>query len=158
MSLPFRSFVLCATLAAASFSATGCNDATEGQTLFTSALRGTNEVPARDTAASGSAGFTLDGDTVFFAIEVNQIDQVTMAHIHSGVAGANGPVRVDLFLGPTTGPVNGRLVEGRFTAADVRGVTFEEILNQMRAGAAYVNVHTTRFPSGEVRGQTQLIQ
>ncbi len=147
-----------AGLVASSLLAVACNDATDGQTLFRATLSGANEVPVRDTAGSGSAGFTLDGDTVFFAIEVSQMDQITMAHIHSQVAGANGPVRVDLFLGPVTGAVNGRLVEGSFTAANVRGVTFDEILQQMRTGAAYVNVHTTRYPGGEIRGQTELIQ
>jgi len=147
-----------AGLAASALLGVACNDATDGQTLFRATLSGANEVPVRDTAGSGAAGFTLDGDTVFFALEVSQMDQITMAHIHSGVAGANGPVRVDLFLGPVTGAVNGRLVEGSFTAANVRGVTFEQILEQMRTGAAYVNVHTTRYPGGEIRGQTELIQ
>ena len=95
---------------------------------------------------------------VYFAVELHQIESVVAAHVHSGAAGANGPVRVDFFLGPATGAVNGRLVEGSFTAADVRGVTFETLLEQMRTGAAYVNVHTTRYPGGEVRGQTQLVQ
>ena len=138
--------------------ATACNDATKDQTLFRATLAGSNEVPARDTGATGSAGITLDGDTVYFAVELHQIESVVAAHIHSGAAGANGPVRVDFFLGPATGAVNGQLVEGSFTAADVRGVTFETLLEQMRTGAAYVNVHTTRYPGGEVRGQTQLVQ
>ena len=123
-----------AGLVASALLAVACNDATDGQTLFRATLSGANEVPVRDTAGSGSAGFTLDGDTVFFAVEVSQMDQITMAHIHSQVAGVNGPVRVDLFLGPVTGQVNGRLVEGSFTAANVRGVTFEQILEQMRTG------------------------
>lgn len=154
--LPIKA-ALAALVAAAPF-LVACNDATEGQTLFRATLAGGNEVPARATAATGSAGFTLDGDTVFFAIEVRQIEAVTASHIHSGAAGVNGPVRVDLFLGPVTDTVDGQLVEGRFTAGDVRGVTFDVLLEQMRAGAAYVNVHTTRYPGGEVRGQTELIQ
>ena len=148
-----------AGLVASALLAVACNDATDGQTLFRATLSGANEVPARETGGSGSAGFTLDGDTVFFAVEVSQMDQITMAHIHSQVAGQNGPVRVDLFIpGSATGPVNGRLVESSFTAANVRGVTFDELLQQMRTGAAYVNVHTTRYPGGEIRGQTELIQ
>jgi CHRD domain len=150
--------VLLPVIATSLLLATACNDATSDQTLFRAALSGANEVPPRPTPATGSASLALDGDTVFFSIEVQQIDQVVAAHIHSGAVGVNGPVRVDLFLGPATGPVNGLLVEGTFTAADVRGVTFEEILEQMRTGAAYVNVHTTEFPGGAVRGQVQLTQ
>ncbi|HVQ32216.1 MAG TPA: CHRD domain-containing protein [Vicinamibacteria bacterium] len=135
-----------------------CNDASKGQTLFHAALSAANEVPARDTGANGAAGFTVDGDRVLYSIEANQIGNITMSHIHSGAEGVNGPVRVFLFRGPTTGTVNGRLVEGSFTAADVTGISFEELLAEMQAGTAYVNVHTTQFPAGEMRGQTQLVR
>jgi hypothetical protein len=135
----------------------GCNDASNGQTLFHATLSAANEVPARDTGANGAAGFTVDGDRVLYSIEANQIGSITMSHIHSGAEGVNGPVRVFLFRGPTTGTVNGRLVEGSFTAADVTGISFEELLAEMQAGTAYVNVHTTQFPAGEMRGQTQLV-
>jgi hypothetical protein len=152
-----RSSLVPAALFASALALTACNDATEGQTLFRATLSGANETPARATAATGSAGFTIDGDRVLYAIEAHQITNVLLAHIHSGAAGVNGPVRVDLFLGPVKEAVNGRLVEGSFTAADVRGVTYETLIEQMRTGAAYVNVHTTQYPSGEIRGQTELV-
>ena len=52
-------------------------------------------------------------------------------------------------------------VEGDITAADVIGpngqgiepASFPEILRAMRAGVAYANIHTTRWPGGEIRGQ-----
>ena len=141
----------------AALSLAACNDAAKGQTLFHATLSAANEVPARGTGANGAAGFTLDGDRVLYSIEANQIENVTMSHIHSGAEGVNGPVRVFLFRGPTTGTVNGRLVEGSFTAADVTGISFEALLAEMQAGTAYVNVHTTQFPGGEMRGQTQLV-
>jgi acyl dehydratase len=151
--LSVTAFVLSLTLGLAS-----CHDASEGQTLWRAGRSGPNEVPARATAAGGSAGFTLDGDRVFFSVEVSQLDNVTMAHIHSGAAGTNGPIRVFLY-GPTPATsFNGRLAEGSFTAADVTGVTFETLLEQMRTGQAYVNVHTTLYPGGEIRGQTELIR
>ena len=147
-----------AFLSLAALSLVACNDATKGQTLFHATLSAANEVPARGSAANGAAGFTLDGDRVLYSIEANQIDNITASHIHSGAAGANGPVRVFLFQGPTTGAVNGRLVEGSFSAADVTGISFEALLAEMQAGTAYVNVHTTQFPGGEMRGQTQLVR
>jgi hypothetical protein len=53
------------------------------------------------------------------------------------------------------------VVTGTVTAADVVGPTgqgvspgeFEEILDAMRAGVTYANVHTTKIPGGEIRGQ-----
>ena len=138
--------------------ASGCSKGSDDLTIWQADLAGSNEVPARDTAASGTAGITFDGTNLSFVIRVQNIDDVILAHIHSGAAGANGPVRVDLFLGPSTSVTDGTLAEGTLTAANVRGVTFEELLDQMRTGNAYVNVHTTRFPGGEIRGQTRMLQ
>lgn len=146
----------------------GCGgQGTDDAEVFQATLSGSNEVPVRDSAASGSAGITFDGTTVRFAIEVDDLANILQAHIHSGAAGVNGPVRVFLFPPPpataaTTNPFSTTekriLTEGSFVASDVGGVTFDELLNQMRAGTAYVNVHTTRFPGGEIRGQVRLIE
>lgn len=136
----------------------GCNDATKDQTVFQAQLSPANEVPAHATGASGTAGITLEGTTVRYAIEVSGISGITASHIHSGPVGVNGPVRVFLFHGPTTGAVAGRLVEGSFTAADVTGISFDQLLSEMRSGNAYVNVHTTVYPAGEIRGQTVIVR
>jgi hypothetical protein len=136
----------------------GCNDATEDANVFRAQLSGSNEVPANGTGASGTAGLTFEGGVVSYAIEVHGITDVLFSHIHSGPAGVNGPVRVFLFRGPQPGTFDGVLVQGSFTAADVTGVTFDELVSQMRSGDAYVNVHTTQFPGGEIRGQVQLLQ
>ena len=45
------------------------------------------------------------------------------------------------------------LAEGTFTAANVTGISFADLLAAIRAGNTYVNVHTTAFPGGEIRGQ-----
>jgi len=144
----------------------GCDKGTDDAEVFQATLSGANEVPARSTAGLGEAGLTFDGTTVRFAIEVDDIADITQAHIHSGAAGVNGPVRVFLFPPPpatsaTNNPFSTSdrriLSEGSFTASDVGGVTFDELLAQMRAGTAYVNVHTRTFPGGEIRGQLRLL-
>jgi hypothetical protein len=149
------------------FGGVGCDRGTDGKEVFQATLSPANEVPARNTAASGNAGLVFDGAQVHFSIEVDDINSVIMAHIHSGVAGVNGPVRVWLFPpppanSPTTNPFTTtekrQIVEGTFIPSDVGGVTFDELLNQMRAGTAYVNVHTTQFPGGEIRGQVRLLE
>ena len=48
--------------------------------------------------------------------------------------------------------------QGRPSPSQVTGVTFDELLSQMRAGTAYANVHTTQFPGGEMRGQVHLVR
>jgi hypothetical protein len=133
----------------------GC-DSDEDTENFIATLTGAAEVPPTGSTATGSATIERDGNTVTFDVEVSGITAVTMAHIHSGAAGVNGPIRVNLFLGPTTGALTGQLVEGSFSTSDVMGISYEALLAELRAGTAYVNVHTTAFPAGEIRGQVQL--
>jgi hypothetical protein len=49
------------------------------------------------------------------------------------------------------------LIQGSFTAADVTGITYDQLLTEMRNGNAYANVHTTAFGGGEIRGQIRSI-
>jgi hypothetical protein len=132
----------------------GCDDDEDDNTeTFTATLNGANEVPANGSAATGTATITRDGNNLTFDIQVNNITAVVAAHIHSGAAGVNGPIRVTLFSGPTTGTLTGRLVQGSATSTDVTGITYEQLLAEMNSNGAYVNVHTTAIPTGEIRGQ-----
>jgi hypothetical protein len=110
-------------------------------------------------------GINIEGNTVHYAIETNAISGVTGAHIHSGVSGTNGPIRISLYPRPgvnfastPTGGVDGILIQGSFTAADVTGISFDALVAEMRSGAAYANVHTSTFPGGEIRGQLRAVQ
>jgi hypothetical protein len=141
-----------------------CQKSYDGREVFEATLSPANEVPPRGTAAQGRVQYVSDGTTVTYTIEVENITNVFGAHIHSAAAGVNGPIRVFFFGGGSPnpgGPISftGKsiLVQGRFTAADVSGVSFADLLNQMRNGQAYTNVHTSAFPGGEMRGQIQLV-
>jgi mono/diheme cytochrome c family protein len=68
----------------------------------------------------------------------------TLAHIHSGIAGTNGPVIVN-FVQSGTDP-------NRWDAEAGGTLTADEV-NALLAGQLYVNVHSAAFPSGEIRGQ-----
>jgi hypothetical protein len=146
------------------FFSAGCTKGTEEMEVLEATLAPGNETPPRSTAANGRVQFVSDGSTVSYSIEVDDITNVIAAHIHSGAAGVNGPIRVG-FFGPGTlnpgGPLTATdktiLAQGSFTAANVSGVSFADLLNQMRNGQAYFNVHTTAFPGGEMRGQIQLV-
>lgn len=69
----------------------------------------------------------------------------------------NGPVGTQLCPGTTSGSVSGRItaadVIGGAAAQGVAAGEFAEVLRAIREGAVYVNVHTTLFPGGEIRGQ-----
>lgn len=141
-----------------------CNDALEGTETFVVHLAGANEVPPRSTAASGAMGFVVRGNRVDYSIDVDSITAITGAHLHSGAAGVNGPIRIALYPAPgtnfSTNPsraINGQLYEGSFEASDVTGISFADLVAGMRAGTVYGNVHTSQFPSGEIRGQVQAV-
>ena len=132
-----------------------------------------------DSPAQGQGIFRVNSDgTVDVRLIASNINNVVQAHIHCGRPGENGPIRIWLFptigtsgaalTGPT-GPQDGVLASGTFNptgvicpAANVG--TNMPVLDAMRAGLAYVNVHTNDgvapgntgpgdFPGGEIRGQ-----
>lgn len=131
---------------------------------FRTHLSGDNEVPAVDTQAQGQATFKLsaDGESLDYKLIVANIDNVLMAHIHLAPAGQNGNIVVWLYPdGPPPQLIEGRtqgvLAEGTITADDLTGplagATMDDLLDEIRAGNTYVNVHTSEFGAGEVRGQ-----
>ena len=141
---------------------------------FTAHLVGSEEVPARDTLATGQAFFQLskDGTELRYLLIVADIDNVVASHIHVGAAGVNGPV-VAFLAGPFApggGQTAGVLAEGTITAANLTGPlagqTLDDLIAAMQSGNAYVNVHTNDgvggvntgpgdFPGGEIRGQIE---
>jgi hypothetical protein len=130
------------------------------QRIFFACLSGENEVPPVQTRAFGFAILTLskDGDTLYYLLHVNRIENVTAAHIHLAAVGFNGPVIAFLY-GPSLISVkfNGVLAKGAITADDLvgplEGQPLSSLLDAMRADGAYVNAHTTQNPAGEIRGQ-----
>ena len=146
-----------AVLLAAGLALGACEDATEDQEVFVTTLSGSNEVPARSTGASGASQIIIDGDRVHYSVEIDDINNVFAAHIHTAASGVNGPVRVTFFNTAQSTALSTAdkhiLAEGTFTAADVAGISFADLLAAIRAGNTYVNVHTTQFPGGEIRGQ-----
>jgi hypothetical protein len=99
--------------------------------------------------------------TLEYEIELEDIEGVVQAHIHLGPRDDNGGVVAFLFRSETPVDVeDGRLVRGRLTADDLvgelAGKSLADLLGAMQSGGAYVNVHTTSVPSGEVRGQIQV--
>jgi hypothetical protein len=135
-------------------------------------LSGDEEVPARATRARGTAIFHLssDGSELHHKLIVANIENVVQSHIHLGAAGTNGPIVVFLYglVAPGGGRVDGVLAEGTITGANfinnLAGKTMDDLVAEIVAGNAYVNVHTNDgvaptntgpgdFPGGEVRGQ-----
>ena len=123
---------------------------------FTAALSEANVVGGTGSAATGTASFSLVGQTLLYSVDVTDITDVTAAHIHGpAAAGTNGGVIQGICNsddGPVckTGTVTGVLVAG---AAPRSRIPMDSLVVLMRNGMAYLNVHTTAFPGGEIRGQ-----
>jgi hypothetical protein len=104
-------------------------------------LTGQEEVPPLSVPGSGSGSLRVAEDgTVSGSVTTKDVAG-TMAHIHRGAKGANGPVIVPLDKNGDTYSVPA----GRKLTADQ--------LKDLKAGNLYVNVHTAKNKGGEVRGQ-----
>lgn len=135
-------------------------------------LKGFQEVPAVSTVAKGRFKATIDDKSgaIQYELSFSGLEgAVTQSHIHIGQRGVNGGVTMFLCqttanpdptgLAPTC-PQSGT-VTGVLQAANVIGpvpqgiaaLEFAEVLAAVRAGVAYANVHSTKFPAGEIRAQ-----
>ncbi len=140
--------------------------AQQAQTAWVAHLSGADEVPRLNVPGVGFAAFELNAARtgISYWLWVNNIQNVQMAHIHIGAAGTNGPVSVWLYpAAPPAvllpGPVSGVIGQGTIAAANLggplAGQQLTALINALNAGNAYVNVHTSANPGGEIRGQVR---
>lgn len=131
------------------------------QQKFTAKLSGDQQVPPIQTSASGIAWFKPMQDNIWFKVNVTDIQGVTMAHIHSGKQGENGPPVVPLYKSETpSGQMSGVLAKGNITAdtfqGPMAGKQISDLITAMQNGETYVNIHTQQNPDGEIRGQIMM--
>jgi len=132
-------------------------------------LSGLNEVPVVITTASGDFEATIarDGTSISYQLKYSGLQgQVRQAHIHVAQRSVNGAIVLWLCgstqnpgpAGTQTCPQSGT-VSGTLTTADVQAsgtqqvADLGDVIDALRAGAAYTNVHTDLSPGGEMRGQ-----
>lgn len=131
---------------------------------FRAHAHGGEEVPPVETKAQGQAVFQLsdDGEEISYTLIVANIMDVTQAHIHRAPTGETGDVVAWLYpSGPPSELIPGRfqgvLAEGVIGSADLvgplAGMDLAALVEDLRTGNAYVNVHTLAHPPGEIRGQ-----
>ena len=106
-------------------------------------LSGAEEVPPVSTPGSGSGSFRVAEDGTITGSVTTKDVQGTMAHIHRGAKGQNGPIIVPLDKNGDT-----------YTVPAGRKLTKEQ-LEDLKKGNLYVNVHTNANKGGEVRAQLQ---
>ena len=122
--------------------------APQGGTVLTATLTGEQEVPGPgDPDGTGFARITLNQGLgeVCWTITASDITlPATAAHIHEGEAGVAGGIVVTLSPPDETGTSSGCTTGvDRALIKDIR----------QNPSAYYVNVHTTDYPAGAIRGQ-----
>jgi hypothetical protein len=134
-------------------------------------LTGYEEVPAVSTAAGGSfqATVTPTEDGLSYKLSYSGLEgDVTQAHIHFGQTNVAGGIATFLCSNLGNGPAGTQAcppppatITGTVHAADIIGPGVQgigpgelsELMRAIRTGNAYANVHSTKFPSGEIRSQ-----
>jgi hypothetical protein len=109
-------------------------------------LKSSEEVPPNDSAGAGTADVTLDTDANKVSWKItyeNLTGDATAAHFH-------GPAKVGENADPIV-DITANIKEG---SADVTA----DQLKMIREGNAYINIHTAKYPDGEVRGQVLQVE
>jgi hypothetical protein len=111
---------------------------------FEADMKGSSEVPPTDSAATGSAEVSVDTATKKLSWTVTSTGlsgEATAAHFHGPAApGANADPAVD---------ISSALAKGSADLSDQQ-------LADLQAGKWYINIHTAKFPDGEIRGQVEM--
>ena len=113
---------------------------------FTADLAAASEEPPTDSTATGKVEATLDTDSKVFTWTVTYeglSGDATGAHFHGPAAeGANADPVVPL-ADPLASPINGN------------ATLTDDQITQLQGGQWYFNLHTAKFPDGEIRGQVK---
>jgi CHRD domain len=140
-------------------------------------LTGFQEVPA--LLSTGQGEFTAEVDptrtSITFTLTYSGLlADATQSHIHFGQRGVNGGIMVFFCTNLPTPPAGVPLpqhcplregtVTGTLTAADVVGpvaqgvapLSLENVIDAIQSGQIYANVHSVRWPGGEIRGQVKV--
>jgi CHRD domain len=133
---------------------------------MTATLTGAEETTATPgvlgllTGAVGTATVSVDATNEEVAVQLNLFNFATgtsAGHIHVGPRGVAGPVVLNFPI-PTgrTGdlPLSFRAGSAAFVAHPEIGInTMQDLIQAIVGGGAYVNIHTSQYPAGEIRGQ-----
>jgi glucose/arabinose dehydrogenase len=128
---------------------------------FVAGLEGGQELPPVTTTAGAIASFRLNANgTLSFRLQATRrIENATAAHIHLGARGQNGTIVAFLLpSNPGTDFAAGQVIAaGTLDDADISstprfGGTVAALVERMRQGRAYANLHTAAHPAGEIRG------
>lgn len=127
-------------------------------------LSGYHETPNISTTGFGEFTAVVEDDLITYTLTYAALEtDAVQAHIHFGYRHVAGGVSAflcgggdkpacPLIAGTVTGVIDPTDVIGP-ASQGIEAGSMVELVRAIRAGHTYANVHTTRFPSGEIRGQ-----
>jgi hypothetical protein len=142
-----------------------------GPRVLSANLSGEEEVPVVSTPGKGQLQLLIypDGSTIGYELSYSGLQaDVTQAHIHLGQPSVNGAISVFLCSNLNNGPagtqacparsgtISGLINTASVIGPDAQGIApgqIDRLIDALRDQFTYVNVHTTRSPGGEIRGQ-----
>ena len=133
-------------------------------------LIGYQEVPSISTTGVGDFRARVRDNEIKYSLSYKDVEgDVTQSHIHIGQEGVSGGISVFLCTNLSNGPAGTQpcpgphqgSIRGTIRPADVIGPTgqgvkpgeYAELLQAIRAGVTYANIHSTLYPGGEIRAQ-----
>jgi hypothetical protein len=163
---------LAAVVAVVSVAVAGTMAVAGGGNNFREQLSGYEETPlALSTPGQAKFETRLDKTAISYRLSYRDLEApVTQAHIHFGAEGQSGGISVFLCTNLGNGPVGTQecpaqpaTVTGTIVPEDVIGPAaqgidpgeFDELVDAIRAGATYANVHTEKYEAGEIRAQLE---
>ena len=136
--------------------------AADASIVFQTPLSGASQVPPVSTTASGFATVTLESDNTTLDVAINWTGLSSLGefgHIHCCTApGTNTGVALDFGILPNATAAVFNNSYNLSTFAFGNGQTEASFIAGLEAGQAYVNIHDTAYPNGEIRGQLQQAQ
>ena len=154
---------------------------TFAQVSFRANLTGDTEVPPLFSVSDGRALIDGNDSSLRYLINVSSLDKVTGAFLYKGGDSENGQVLVSLLnLTKPSGVIDGKLVEGTINSSSIiptlanltTNITIsvpaagnltnmtsavptsklDALIGLMNNNMTYINIHTSKFPDGELRG------
>jgi hypothetical protein len=159
--------LLCGTAVAAAMLIAATPSSAQSVVTMSATLNGGEETPAPGllTGAVGTAIVSVDPVAEELAVTLSLFNLptgTTAGHIHIAPKGIAGPVVINFPI-PTgvTGdlPLSFRVGRAAFVARPENGInTMADAIQAIVGGNAYVNIHTSQFPAGEIRGQLSVVK
>jgi hypothetical protein len=142
----------------------------DDEIVLTTSLIGANETPPINTPAKGRFRATIHADgTIDFTVTYSDLSALpTQSHIHFAQRNVAGGVMIFLCGGggqpacpaATSGTFTGTITAANVVGPAAQGVGAGDLASALRIvigqGEGYANLHSTKFPAGEIRGQVNV--